>query len=367
VSAARGRFAGSGLVALAAFACGEPDGGVQLNLPPIVAESKYLRLATDSDLPICDGTLAELDRYIEGIYAALDEPLPAGPIATYVWTRSPEEQIHYCNHGRGCTMSFTEPPTIVDHTLDSFHELAHAVHIVELGRGHDLLAEGFAEVFGRPYNHWDASQQRIEVLRVLDHELGWDDVVYETGGLFVATTIRRHGVGKFKELFRRVEYETDAEQFGTIYESVFGETLERAIEEVMASTGRPRVVAPTCADAPVPWSGDTWRFATKMQCDSDTVFGPGFGWLANKVGRSVALDVPADGTYEFTAVWTEPAAADGVFFVHLFDCDLAGPPLFGSITMGDGFTGELAAGRYQIEIEAGDGRSIEVTARRVGP
>lgn len=368
MSAARGRFGRSGLVglsllSLAAFACGEPDDGVRLNLPPIVAESKYLRLSTDRELTVCDGTLAELDRHVEAIYAAIDEPLPDGPIATFVWTGSPEEQIHYCGQGRGCTIPFTGGPVIVDYTLDSLHEVAHAVHTFEFGRGPDLLAEGFAEVFGHPYNYWDPATQTIDVVRVLDHGAGWKDVVYETGGLFVTTTIGRHGVDKFKQLFRRVDHDTDAEQFATIYEDVFGETLARATQEL--APGRTRVVAVTCADEPVPWSGDTWRFATKLQCDSATGIGPGFGWLTNKVARKVALDLPAAGRYEFTAKWTEPAADDDVFFARLFGCDPDSQPVFESISMYTGFSGELAAGRHVLELEAEDGRGLEVTARRL--
>lgn len=173
-------------------------------------------------------------------------------------------------------------------------------------------------------------------------------------------------MGKFKELFRRVPYKTSVEEFRATYESVFGESLDHAIDEVMASTGRPLVVAPTCEDAPVPWSGEVWRVAVELQCDSATGIGPGFGWSDDEVARRFALDLPQDGWYEFSSRWTGSSSNRDLFSARLFSCDPNIRPQLEFIAMKDGHTGEFAAGRYYLEIESAHAIEIEVTGRYLG-
>ncbi len=147
---------------------------------------------------------------------------------------------------------------------------------------------------------------------------------------------------------------------------MFGESLDHAIDEVMATTGQPLVVAPTCEDAPVPWSGEVWRVAVLLQCDSAEGIGPGFGWVNDKVARRFALDLPQNGWYEFKSGWKDSPGNRDLLSARLFSCDTNIRPQLEFVAMDDGHTGEFAAGRYYLEIESAHAREIEVTARYLG-
>jgi hypothetical protein len=53
---------GLSLLAMSFFACGEEL--------PVVARGRYVELATDRDDPVCAGTVAHLDRFIEAAFEA---------------------------------------------------------------------------------------------------------------------------------------------------------------------------------------------------------------------------------------------------------------------------------------------------------
>lgn len=244
------------------------------DLPPVVAESRYIRFATDEPDEICPGTLERMDAFIEGVYADLDLDPPQGYLATYYWMPDGADDPAFpCIDG---ALACADPGRVFTPLNYDTHELAHTVHFHLWGDSISLLAEGFAERYRAAKGMGSVHGELLEPVDIADlarYESADRRLDRVSALMFSNAVIDDYGPDLYGELFSRAKNANDPSRFADVVEEVTGDTVDAIVERQVGSLICDRQIA-TCNSPTLPWSGDTWTLPDDHECDSPLVWGP---------------------------------------------------------------------------------------------
>lgn len=259
--------------------------------PSTARLGRYLIVSVeDESRTVCLGTGQYLDRYVERVFALLEEPIPddfevvvtdepcrSGRKACYL----PDEDLVHAAHW----------DSVTSRTLGLLrHELTHAILDRVWGRSIPFLEEGFTESLARtslPALAVASQEPAIEPL-IAQGALEFD---YLPAARFVRFLIDTRGIRSFRDLFRQAN-RRDAEAILAAFESVYGASL--AVVEAEFRAGGPRCTfqLDTCGEGTaIPVTG--WRPQIALYCDDPDVFGTDETWMS----KELTVEIPSEGSY----------------------------------------------------------------------
>jgi hypothetical protein len=316
---------------MASLGCGEDL--------PVVAQGRYVEIATDRDDPVCAGTVAHLDRFIEEVFDVLGETPPDRVFVRIEWPAHHDWAAFARLEGDRVLI---RSPFLVDE-----HELVHAVHLQAWPRSARFLHEGLAVLIQphRPYqpvgvSHFSRSG--------LDELLGAKTLApgrYAAAWFIVAQIVHDHGFEGLRELWHRIPANASTQQVRDAYLELHG----RPIDELIEPTGRMLCSYTVCAGEPHGWGEDRWVGSAPVGCEDDP----------NAVGPD-----PAPYSYDpVGTVWRDyvlenatpvlpPRFSEGVNAIVIpcgFHCPYEGPSYLGpDASLSIGF--RTFVGRVRVEV-----------------
>jgi hypothetical protein len=114
---------------------------------------------------------------------------------------------------------------------------------------------------------------------------------YVVGSWIVYWIVQRHGIDAFRDFWYADTRDGSADEFRTLFEQHFGESLDAMLGEV---SGQPACPLLTCAEDVVEWQGDLWT-TESPNCDDGLTRGTRDP--DSELVRTVLLEVPESGTY----------------------------------------------------------------------
>jgi hypothetical protein len=331
------------LMAIVAGACSEDD-------LPIVARGRYVEIATDEDAPVCAGTAAFMDAYLEAVADTLGEALPDGVFVHYEWdaTRS-----------SGFTIQDGTRMVVTSERLPSEHELVHVVHGKLWPPSRAFLHEGLAVLLGDAASYesgeWPGGASLDQLLEAKRSELD-----YYEAWFIVSQIVRDHGFDGLREFWHAVPNDASAPEVRAAYEAMFGRSIDVLIEpDLIMVPGidepfeQPRRTCyfTACPHEPTPWDGDVWTAEAPNSCEDDDAIGPTTGGLAGDVWRSFVLDREV-GDYRLTGA----GGAHGIYRWCALRCTNLDTHAYGAIDSGRTYE-ELDP--YGGEVRVDIGRDLE--------
>jgi len=282
--------------------------GGDLDLPPLVASSKYVDYGTWTDTTaVCmDDKLAVWDRYIEQTSAFLGIDPPTRRIR-YSWV--PESEQHDvtwpCSPSGvgGCAYpADSEYQSFVfAGRAEMLHEFVHAVEIPAFGRAHKVFSEGMAEYLSEGDPPWgvkiDFPTQFVDMVerdRLID-----DD--YRVAMHFVGSLLERDGSEEYLVYRALVPRDGKFAEFAAAYAQVYGEDLF----EALAAMGEPiEGQGPWLCDGSVgpriEIDGSGAPLLLAGECGDGDFFNPGADEGERSASKVFMLDVAVSGKYEMT-------------------------------------------------------------------
>lgn len=280
------------------------------DLPPISWEGERVRFGTTADHLPCGSTLEDLDRTVAELEQELDEPLHEKPKLTYYWLPG-RMDLSSCPDKQGCAgelLVYAEWPLLV-------HELVHAV-LLQRGRSHHFMMEGFAEAFGRRGN-WlgmppDAARQTV--VDDLSSGLTSEDVDYQVAGMFTRFTIDAYGLLPLKQVYLRADRDTGLSGFEDLFSQELGVSLDDVLDRFTDEAPECYPPADACTAEPDPWAAeDLWQIRLDIECSA-----PNLTELTKSVFRSTAIvEIPAAGPYLVDVSRSSGSNAE----LHVYPCD----------------------------------------------
>lgn len=275
---------------------------------PVLASSRYVDYSTWAEpTVICmDDKLAEWDHLIEETADFLQVARPTGRIR-YVW--GPEiagfEDDWGCDDGAvGCYHHDDQGGTIYTRLMDTPHEFVHAVELSALGGAIALFKEGLADYLGSQKSTEGVLDDYPRRFQEVLAEWQADDYQYRVAMHFVGSVILRDGVGRYKELRKRVPLTVDLAEFTAIYSGVFGRDLDADLESMAAMPIQGRqAILPGCDTGlpSVPWtSPDLIDTTLHGECGDGRFYGGGFADGYAAFATYFVVQIEKEGGYELT-------------------------------------------------------------------
>lgn len=328
-------------------------GGDQL--PPLIANSKYIDYHTDVDVDasaVCmDDMLSREDRYIERTAKLLGVDPPSRTIH-FVWdpVQDGSEPWGCDGSAETCYMyrGGSDLDVVVSDDLSHHHELVHAVEFQALGEGNLVLVEGIAEYLGSLNQNTFADGTFPELFKAMVAAGPETTMDYGLARHFVGSLVARHGVAKYRALRAKMPKDAGLERFAEVFEAEFNQSLDKALIE-MSEQVRGNDVFAGCEEGGAPelaWTGEGLLETTvDSSCGDSWFYGAGFvEGLAGFFGRYV-IEVPEAGYYNLTIGGSGgPAPLRGAILACSFSGD--------GIASRGGRTenGLLHAGKYSLVI-----------------
>ena len=287
-SAARGTAAIL-LLAIGACACASTS----RSLPPVAWEGERLRYASTVGRLPCGDSLEFMDRRIEALQTALDEPLSPDEKVTYYWLPGRME-LSPCPRGGDCA----EGLQVFSRTLFHDHEIVHVL-LRKRGRSQTFLYEGLAEAYGRAGGSLTVprAKARAEVLRSLAAGVDPRSISYPLAGLFVRYLIDTHGLPAVRRVHARARADTDLERLQQLFEQDLGSSLDAVVDRFVADAPDCYPRTNLCAGQLVAWREGVWRRHLGLECRSPGVLEIARGMLRNEA----LIEIPETGAYRITA------------------------------------------------------------------
>ena len=284
-------------LASSAFSCIE-EPGPDLELPDVEVRynTKYVDVATLSDVPVCAGTLALMDAHVEDVLGLLDLELSR---RLRVYHSNPGDSVllykDFCNPNSeviaGCYSPDLDAIFTTNYSIP--HEMTHALTIGDVNRRshwEEPVAEAFSSKLPVP---------------VFDPQ--WSDFDIANGyplGHLARWIIEQYGGALFMELFVRTPKSGDQATLEAAVRDVLGVEFGDLISEYALTA--PHVypnhwlcyTAPTAVESP--WSGDFWEHEVTLDCDQPDTFSDSDHRQARVTAR-VPLTIPRTGPYHFFA------------------------------------------------------------------
>jgi hypothetical protein len=251
---------GVSLLAMSIFACGEDL--------PVVARGRYVELATDRDDPVCAGTVAHLDRFIEGVFAAIGESPPDRVFARVEW---PAHHDGTASAGIDGDRVFARSPLLVHE-----HELMHVAHLQAWPRSARFMEEGLAVMVDphrRDFPVWEVSASMLDA--VLEDQV-LEGGRYAVAWFIVSQIVHDHGMEGLRELWHRIPARASTQRVRDAYFEVFGRSIDALIEPLIMEGPDGPVPVPrvpcsytVCTGEAHPWQGDRWIAEAPSGCEDD--------------------------------------------------------------------------------------------------
>jgi hypothetical protein len=257
----RGVFFGA-LVLMGSSGCGEDL--------PVVSRGRYVEIATDRDEPVCAGTVAHIDRFIEGAFELLGETPPDRIFVRSEWPAHHDGSASARMDGDRVV---TRSPLLVDE-----HELMHAVHLQAWPRSAKFMHEGLA-VLVQPHRRFQAITSTTLSQSALDEILGARKLEagrYPAAWFIVSQIVYDHGIEGLRELWHRVPWDSSAQQVRDAYFELFDRPIDALVEPWIyegpngpSPIGRRTCSYTVCAGEPHAWDEDRWLAEGPSGCEDD--------------------------------------------------------------------------------------------------
>lgn len=191
-----------------------------------------LTIATTQGAVPCAGTIIHYDRYIAGVEKFVGV---VGDDRVEVVYADPDWFAEFapCARGvKGCTDAHSGAVYIRQNDVLE-HELVHAIITPTLGFTDHVLSEGLAEALGPTPGRRVPAVPESDPLEMLGLEA--EEVDYGAAASFVSYLIRRDGVEKFMELYKRAR-PGRRDDTVALLEEIYGASLE-ALRQAFAQQG----------------------------------------------------------------------------------------------------------------------------------
>jgi hypothetical protein len=336
-----------GAGALLAVVVTLPAPGCQ-DLPPIVAQGRYVEIATRRDDIICEGTVPYMDDFLGTVIPMLGAAPPDRRFVRYEWREVGEasDGSPTVNHAY---KSGNSTHINADRLLHE-HELVHAAHHQALPATRSFFYEGLAVMLDGKGSHeqtpWSTGASLDSLLEATP--LGRES--YDVAWFLVSQIVRDHGMGGLRELWHAVPPDASAAEVRQAYSDLFGRPIDALIEPIEHDGGwleeRWSCYFTLCGE-PQPWDSASWRAEGPFDCANDpNALGPMGASGTGTVERYHVVELDSSARYRFTA--------SGGAGVYLRPCDLQCVPLgapaisfFPDESVG---LPNLRGGRYRVEI-----------------
>ena len=192
---------------------------------------------------------------------------------------------------------------VVSPTLRQRHELVHAVEIQGFGTsGHPTLGEGLAEYLGT-LSSTLPREDFSEMFKAILAEAPKPDN-YNLAMHFVGSILARHGAAKYRALRTKMPNDAGLEKFAEVFEDVYGQALDEALEEMNGK----RVYAvdqfPACGAGEageISWASDgLLDTVIKSACGDPWFYGGGAVDGRPGFYGSYVVEIPEAGYYDLT-------------------------------------------------------------------
>jgi hypothetical protein len=300
---------------------------------PVVGRGLHVELATDRDDPVCGGTVAFMDHYVEAVASLLGGTLPERPFIRYEWSSA-----------KAGLAERNRQLVITTDLLPHEHELAHAVHAEILPRSRPFLQEGLASLLDASAftrTSWPEGRDLDALLEAADpRSFDYHDALF-----VVSQIVRDHGFEGLRELWLRIPSDASARRVRDAYREIFGRSMEALFEPI---DGVPRQTChfAVCVGEAGAFDDDTIELEGPLDCEDDAnAVGPSPGSYLGSVWRSHVVDLQD--------VVHRQETLDGVGAVLRpcsLRCDPLDPMAFYALPPGESQLGGLWPGPARIEV-----------------
>lgn len=275
--------------------------------PPAIGESKYITYYTDVDAStVClDDLLSREDEFIERT-AMLLSIEPSGLSVDYIWNPKRENSDPWiCPDGELACYGHREEDlfsVVISNSLSNHHEIVHAVDVQGLGHeSHGTLREGLAEYLGSLNSTPSRDNFASAFKAMLAKDPHPDD--YLLAMHFVGSIFERHGAQKTLQLRSAMPTDAKLDEFSKVFEEVFLQKLDDALEEMNGTRifGIDHVPGCTGDDVrKIAWTSEILiDTIIESKCGDPWFYGTGFAdGLPGFFGR-YQVEITNPGMYEF--------------------------------------------------------------------
>lgn len=343
-----------GLLLLGVTACGPLETEL-----PVVARGRYVEIATMRDEPICGGTVAYFDRFIEAGFALIGETPPDRVFVRYEWLEFDEDDPAV---GGGRARIVDDGILIrSDAYLVEEHELAHAVHLQAWPGSNEFLYEGFAVLLDPKrifYQYaWPPGVTIDQVVGAPD--LAVQDYAY--AWFLVSQVVSDHGFEGLGELWRAIPPGSSAVDVREAYETIFERPIDALIEPNIVETPDgpyelpryPCNFALCLAPAATPWNENLWSASGPTDCEQDPdAIGPDhreYGYEHGEVWRHHVIEMTSDALEVETSATVGASLAACSLICS--DSQIESGQVIGPASIEDGSSWP-GAGRHRVEVRS---------------
>lgn len=289
----------------------------------VVVEGRHVKLYADPAIPVCPGSIAAADRFVEDTAAMLGIDPPA--IDYYLF-----DGPTGCGLGQYAFASCAVNGSVFANHWIHFHELVHAV---DDSHPPALFVEGLAEALSLPSgNAREPAVPRESAVVAIDSSsfrAGDPWQRYSVAGDFVRYIIERFGPAQYRAFARSVSSLADPITIRRQFQATFGVGLDAVIAEWrLADPADTRMIVPvdlaSCGDPAAPvgpdrWAGDGLELAdcTSGITEHETSYtqpSTRFGFEVTTSGL-YEVRVDGDGDGEHGRVWSCEAPSDREYTV----------------------------------------------------
>lgn len=331
-------------------------------LPEVTDEGLHVRVAADSGLRLCAGTLAHIDEFVERVSEQFGEAPPVEEERiTFYWL---DADGFYERSGCSSPALGCEKDGILwakEAPID--HEFVHAI-VHKISHPSPFFIEGLADA----YNGLGAIRKAATVFTYRARRTvlagRYRSVDYGAAGAFTAYLVVRHGIDAYLTAYASWPTEPNERAIDDVFLDVFGVSLSQSLtdfEATYAACSRAEVDAKLleCSAAEIAWDGSSLIANHTLSCEQEDAIGP-FGGEDIVVQKT--LVVPRDGMYEI-GIFEEEATGLGEpsSSISLVPCGPCGSGSSVTANAGEPVqTAALRAGRHSLRLHGSSKELIEV-------
>lgn len=250
---------------------------------PVVASGRYVEIVSDRGEPICAGTAAHFDRFVESAFAVIGETPPERAFIRYEWLAELDR-----DDSGGYTSRVDDGFVIRAENLSvAEHELVHAVHLAAWPGAPRFLYEGLAVLLDgrRVADGLDQPHRLPYVGGPWPADVSIDEVIGASGAKFehyyeawflVGQIILDHGVAGLRELWHATEPNASAQEVRAAYQALFDRRIDDLLEPWFSETElgagfieRRTCELSLCVGDVQTWDGDVWSAFGPVGCEDD--------------------------------------------------------------------------------------------------
>jgi hypothetical protein len=267
----------------------------------IVTHSRHIELHADPSRPVCDGSLAHADAYLEATADFLGTPVPQVTYYLYATT------FDGCRilPGEGEVYDCTADTTVFSQAWPHYHELVHAV-AGPWGRPPAFLLEGLAEGLGSedPLVWWNYRQTMTLPVDTVAFYASDAGAHYSLAADFAIYLLHRYDIATYRRLSKSMLYLADSNTIHQRFEAITGDSLDQVIADwqlgpSLGGGPLPHALAKCRADVLAPSAADAWSDGATTTCASEGMF---------RQAAFRTIDIATPGWYHLAGTVSDPAS-----------------------------------------------------------